>query len=133
MDRLEQNKATVRAYADAFSRGDFDAVTACFTPDATIQGVLGQGGLEFALGVWRELHAAYGLQLRIEALAAEGEWVAARYLESGTFRAPFRGQAPTGKSFSLVAMEWFRMRDGKIAERWGARDSAAMNRQMGLD
>jgi len=59
--------------------------------------------------------------------------VAARYLEQGTFRKPFRGTAPTGRSFSVTAMEWFRMSNGKIAERWGARDSAAIARQVGAE
>jgi uncharacterized membrane protein YecN with MAPEG domain len=29
-------------------------------------------------------------------------------------------------------MEWFALRDGKITHRWGARDSAAIFRQMGI-
>jgi hypothetical protein len=29
-------------------------------------------------------------------------------------------------------MEWFEVRDGLIQRRWGARDSASINRQMGL-
>ncbi len=27
-------------------------------------------------------------------------------------------------------MEWFRLENGRIAERWGARDSAAIDRQV---
>lgn len=38
----------------------------------------------------------------------------------------------TGKSFEVVAMEWFEIKDGKIDRRWGARDNAAQFRQMGL-
>jgi predicted ester cyclase len=55
-----------------------------------------------------------------------------RYTERGTFTGPFRGQTPTGKSYELVAMEWFVVRDGRIHRRWGARDSAAQARQIGL-
>ena len=40
--------------------------------------------------------------------------------QRGTFRAPFRGTAPTGRSYELVAMEWFHLQDGKIHRRWGA-------------
>jgi predicted ester cyclase len=56
--------------------------------------------------------------------------VAVRYTERGSFRNSFRGQEPTGKSFKLVAMEWFKLLDGKIHRRWGARDSASMSRQL---
>lgn len=44
----------------------------------------------------------------------------------------FRGSPVTGKSFEVVAMEWFIIKDGKIHRRWGARDNAAQMRQMGL-
>ena len=44
----------------------------------------------------------------------------------------FRGGPVTGKSFEVVAMEWFNIKDGKIHRRWGARDNAAQFRQMGL-
>ena len=83
------------------------------------------------LPIWRSLHEAFEIQIQIEDLIAEGDLVAARYSESGTFRAPFRGTQPTGKSYRLVAMEFFSLREGKIAERWGARDSAAMKTQLG--
>lgn len=95
-----------------------------------MQGVLGRGGFDVVLPVWRALHQAFGMQLEIVELIAEGDFVAARYTESGTFRAPFRDTAPTGKSYRLVAMEWFRLRDGEIDERWGARDSGAMQKQI---
>jgi predicted ester cyclase len=58
--------------------------------------------------------------------------VAVRYLERGTSVGEFRGQAATGKSFEVVAMEWFILKDGLIYRRWGARDNAAQFRQMGL-
>jgi len=31
-----------------------------------------------------------------------------------------------------VAMEWFTIKDGRIQNRWGARDSASQARQIGL-
>jgi len=67
-----------------------------------------------------------------EAMIAAGDTVAVRYVERGRSAAPFRGGPVTGQSYEIVAMEWFVLRDGKIHRRWGARDSAAQNRQMGL-
>jgi predicted ester cyclase len=29
-------------------------------------------------------------------------------------------------------MEWFEIEDGKITRRWGARDSASQQRQLGI-
>lgn len=127
----EAHKDIIHRYAAAFSAGDFEALRPLFTENAVIQGVLGWGNIdEVAMPVWRDLHAAYGLQLIIEDMVAEGDKVAVRYTERGTFRAPFRGTEPTGKSYELVAMEWFEMQGGKIARRWGARDFASMQRQL---
>lgn len=132
MSACERNKDVVRQYVAAFNRGDLQALRDLFTPDAVIHGVLGSGGLEVAVPIWRELHDAFGITLTVEDLAAEGDRVAARYTERGTFNGPFRGKPPTGKSFEIGAMEWFILRDGRIAQRWGARDSAAQARQLGL-
>lgn len=132
MEPISANKQVVRRYVEAFNRGDSAALRELFTPDAQIQGVLGVASIDWALGVWKELHEAFANELTIEELAAEGEAVAARYTERGTFRGPFRGHQPTGKSYEMPAMEWFHFRDGKIHRRWGARDSASHARQIGL-
>lgn len=72
------------------------------------------------------------MQLDIQSLVAEGNVVAARYVGSGSFRAPAFGHQPTGKSYEGVAMERFEIEGGKIKRRWGARDSAAEARQLGI-
>lgn len=128
----EQKKAVIAAYADAFNRGDLEGVCRLFTPDAQIFGVLGRGGLEQARPIWAQLIGCFKMQLRVDAMAAEDETVAVRFTESGTFAQAFRGVAPTGKSYEVVAMEWFVLRESLIFQRWGARDSATIFRQMGI-
>ncbi len=129
---MEANKQVVRDYVAAFNAGDFDAVRALFAPDGVVHGVLGWGGLEVALPVWRDLHEGFSMRMAIEALVAEGDVVAARFTETGHFVRPFRGAQPTGKTYELVAMEFFEFEDGRIKRRWGARDSASQARQLGL-
>jgi steroid delta-isomerase-like uncharacterized protein len=128
----EENKAVVRRYVEAFNRGDLAGLRALFAEDAEIQGVLGAGQLDRAEPVWRQLMEGYGIQLRIEELVAEGSRVAARYTETGTFRAPAFGYQPTGRSYELVALELFEIEGGRIKRRWGARDSASQARQLGI-
>ena len=128
----EENKQVVRQYVEAFNRGELDTLRSLFTPDALVYGVLGWGSLNEVVPIWEELHAAFANELTVVEMIADGDVVAVRYTERGTFRGPFRGQQPTGKSFELVAMEWFILQDGKIHRRWGARDSAAQARQIGL-
>jgi len=132
MTTTEQNKEVVRRYAEAFNRGDLDGLRALFAEDAEIQGVLGKGLMDRVLPIWQQLIEGYGIQLTIEEMVAEGDTVAVRYIERGTFRAPAFGKQPTGQSYELVAMEWFEVRNGKIHRRWGARDAASQARQLGI-
>ena len=132
MTILEINKQVVLKYVEAFNRGDLEALQELFTPDALVQGVLGWGGLDKVMPIWQEIHQAFAIELKVEEIIAEGDTVAVRYTERGTFVASFRGEPPTGKSFELVAMEWFTILDGKIHRRWGARDSASQARQIGM-
>lgn len=128
----EANKKIVLDYVDGFNRGDIAALRRLFTADALVYGVLGWGGLDKVVPIWQELHSAFAVQLQVEAIIAEGDTVAVRYQERGTSVGSFRGQAATGQSYEIVAMEWFIINDGLIHRRWGARDSAAQARQMGL-
>jgi steroid delta-isomerase-like uncharacterized protein len=132
MTQQEENKAIVHKYVDAFNRGDLDALRALFAEEAEIQGVLGQGLMDKILPIWRQLIEGYGVQFTVEDICAEGDVVAVRYTERGTFRAPAFGNEPTGKSYELVAMEWFVIRDEKVQRRWGARDAASQARQLGI-
>ena len=126
------NQKIVLAYVDAFNRGDEVAMRPLFTDDALIYGVLGWGGLDQVVPIWREIKAAFDIQLQVESMIAEDDIVAVRYAERGTSIGSFRGGPVTGKSFEVVAMEWFEIKEGKIHRRWGARDNASQLRQMGL-
>ena len=128
----ELNKEVVGRYVEALNRGDIETLRQLFTPDALVYGVLGWGGLDEVVPIWQQLHQGLALELTAEQMVAEGDTVAVRYTERGTFQDAFMGHQPTGKSYELVAMEWFVLRDGKIHRRWGARDSASQARQIGL-
>ncbi len=132
MSSMTEAKGVVRRYVDAFNRGDLAGLKALLAEDAEIQGVMGKGVFEKVEPIWRQLVEGYGMQLAIQDLIAEGNVVAARYIESGTFNAPAFGNQPTGRSYSLVAMEWFEIDAGKIKRRWGARDAASQARQLGI-
>ena len=67
----------------------------------------------------------------VDAMVADGDTVAVRYTERGRAVRRFRGNEATGKTYEVVAMEWFTLADGRITRRWGARDSASISRQLG--
>jgi ketosteroid isomerase-like protein len=132
MTDIETNEALVRRYVERFNAGDTAGLLELFTPDATVQGVLGSAPITVAAGVWRELHEAYACELEILELCSDGDKVAARYRERGRSRGSFRGEPVTGEPYQIDAMEWFHIRDGRIAARWGARDNLTIRRQMKL-
>ncbi len=128
----EQIKSPVLEYVSAFNRGDVEGVCRCFAPDALVYGVLGWREIAKARPIWEQLVGCFQMSLQVESIVAEGSIVAVRYTERGKFVAPFRGLEPTGKPYEIVAMEWFEIGEKGIVRRWGARDSAAISRQMGI-
>ena len=129
---MERNERVVRAYVEAFKRGNVEDVCECFTPDAIVYGILGPGSLTEVRPLWESLMQSFTPKIHIESIVSEGDTLAVRYIERGTFSASFRGHKPTNRSYKIAAMEWFVFRDGRISRRWGVRDAAAISRQVGL-
>ncbi len=127
----QKSKDVILAYVDAFNGGDLDRLCSLFTSDALIWGVLGWGGLAAVRPIWKDLIECLQIQLHVEAIVAEADAVAVRYIERGTAARSFRGAPATGRSYELTAMEWFVVQGELIHRRWGARDSAAQARQLG--
>lgn len=127
----EENSRIVLAYVDAFNRGDLEALCALFTPDAQIHGVLGWGGKEVVKPIWHDLTHCLQIPLQVDAIISEGNTITVRYTERGKAVQPFRGLPATGRTYELVALEWFEVKNGLIHRRWAARDSARQARQLG--
>ena len=131
--RAEINKAVVRHYVDAFNAKDTDALFKLFATDAAIETPAGPMTLKDSAPLWRGEVESLGTTLTIESMLAEGDTVAVRYTERGTSRAPFFQHPATNRSYAIVAMEWFQLRDGRIVRRWDARDLASQAKQLGRD
>jgi predicted ester cyclase len=70
-------------------------------------------------------------------MVAEGDLVATSITWSGThlaeFQTPRLGRlAPTGKSFTIQAMDLYRIRDGQIVEIRDSVDRLGMLQQLGI-
>lgn len=128
----EKNKKIVKQYAAAMNKGDMTALRNLFAEDAVVQGVFGMAPVEKAMAVWEQLVKGLEMKLFIEEIIAEGDLVAVRYTEKGSFTGEFMGHSPTGRSYKIDAMEWFLIKEGKIKQRWGARDHASQAKQIGI-
>lgn len=126
------NKDIVLAYVAAFNGGDIDRMCELFSDDALSWGALEGGSIDKVRLLWQELSECLQMQLQVDAIIVEGNVVAVRYTERGKSVGAFRGLGPTGRTYEMMAMGWFELKDGRIHRRWGVRDTANRNRQLGF-
>jgi steroid delta-isomerase-like uncharacterized protein len=68
----------------------------------------------------------------LHALYAEDDVVVERFTASGTHKGELFGIPPSDTVCSLPGINIFRVRDGRIVERWGSVDELGMLRQLGV-
>jgi predicted ester cyclase len=64
-------------------------------------------------------------------MIAEGDKVAAMVTMSGTNVGEFMGMPATNKNIEVPIADYFRLRNGKVAEHWGVTDTGKMQEQLG--
>ena len=71
------------------------------------------------------------LRFDIEDVLVQGDKAALRVIAHGTQRGPFLGFAPTNREISYTVIDILRFTpDGRLIERWGLVDEAAVRRQL---
>jgi predicted ester cyclase len=136
LTQTEQNKITVRDFIDGlFTQGDLGAVDTYLAEDFI------NHDPPFGVAPDRDGMRAAGAQMRagfpdwhseLHQLIAEGDLVVERFTAGGIQRGEVMGVAPTGRAVRLPGINIFRLRDGRIVERWGRLDDLGMLRQLGL-
>ncbi|MFE9839087.1 ester cyclase [Streptomyces sp. NPDC005551] len=136
MDIIEQNKKTVSDFIEAlFTKGDLGAVDVWLAEDFVdhdppFGGPPDREGMRAAGAMFRaafpDWHSDTGL------MVGEGDLVVEQFTASGTQRGEVLGVAPTGRTLSLPGINIFRLRDGRIVERWGRLDELGLLRALGL-
>ncbi|WP_344165016.1 ester cyclase [Kribbella yunnanensis] len=135
MSTTESNKGVVKDFIDGlFSQGDLGAVDTYLAEDFLNNdppfGVTpDREGMRAAGGMMRAAFPDWHSDLH--ALIAEGDLVVERFTASGTHRGEVMGVAPTGAVVSLPGINIWRLRDGRIVERWGRLDELGFSRQLG--
>ena len=121
---LEANKALVRAHYDAVINAfDADAIRAQVADDFYDHQTGRPMSADEVVAHAQGLHAALsGLCVTIEDIVAEGDRIAVRAVWRGVHTGEFRGVAPTGKPITFKGMVFWRVRDGRVAERWAEID-----------
>ncbi len=139
-DLARNNVATLTRYMAAFNAGDIPTAVAFFAPDTRNHGKpVGQAGLTRVLTELRTLFPDYR-QEAVE-VTAVADTVIVRTKVTGTHKGVGKmpveggmlmGVAPTGRSFVVQHIHWWRLKDGLIVEHYAARNDLSMMHQLGL-
>ena len=112
---LEENKAIVRRFVEAYNKRNLDLFDDLLAPDyfdhTSKVGVEGLKQLmKMAFKAFPDFHET------IEDIIAEGDKVWARITFTGTHTGEFMGIAPTGKKITTEMVDIFRIVNGKLVE-----------------
>lgn len=129
----EANRKLIEAHYAAVWSGDEAAirrqVTADFVDHAMPEGTA--PGPEAVLELSRTLRAGFpDMHVTILQTLAEGDRVAVHARWTGTHQGRFRGLDPTGRNVRMEGMVFWRLADGRIAERWAVLDTGSLQRQL---
>jgi len=132
---IEQNKAIVRRFFEAFEANDQATFNEVVAPDlvAYSHGAPGPQNREVHLQNIRMWNAAFETRFTIEEQIAEGDKVATRVTMRAVHnRGEFQGLPPNGKEIVVGGINIERIKDGKIVERRVSADWLGMMQQLGL-
>ena len=132
---LETNKLLVRNYyeevfnkhqpeaSDRFVAKDFIE----HNPRLPHEGLVGtKKFLNIVFAAFSDYHA------EIQQLVAEGDWVVSRAQFTDTNDGPYDGRPATGNKLVFSTSDFFRIENGKIAERWDVVETLARAVALGL-
>jgi steroid delta-isomerase-like uncharacterized protein len=132
---IEENKAVVRRWFEAFNSRDLAAEAAARSPDF----VAHVAGLPRPLDSagWTQFIAAFltgfpDFRLAVEEVLGEGDQVVVRWTFHGTHSGEFLGIPPTGKPVAMAAIEINRVVGGQVAEHRVVLDQLGMLQQLGV-
>ncbi len=136
MTDADANKKVVTEFIDRlFSRGDLAAVDEYLSEefvnhDPPFGVSADREGMRSAASGFRAAFPDWHSELHL--LIAENDLVAEVFTASGTHRGEMMGVAPTRRELSVQGINVFRLRGGRITERWGRLDDLGFLRQLGL-
>lgn len=135
---MEENLDLVSRYFDEiWNKGNLDAERRYIDENVVVHASpvpgapAGVSGALQVVGMFRS--AMPDLHVTNDVMIAEGDKVIQHYVATGTHNgAPLFGVAALNKQLSFTGVNEFRIGGGKIVERWGVVDAAAVLQQLGL-
>jgi steroid delta-isomerase-like uncharacterized protein len=131
-------KIVMRNYEEVWNQGRLEVAEELVSPDFKDHpptrffdvGRIGPASLQEAVRHFRDGFSDF--HDTAEQIVAEGDRVAYLGTISGTNDGVLFGFPPTGKKMAVRGINFFRLKDGKIVERWGQFDVLGLMQQLGL-
>jgi predicted ester cyclase len=129
---LEENKAIVRRFIEAYNKQNLDLFDDLVAPDF-VDHVHQQQGLESLKQIFNMAFIGMSdLHETIEDISAEGDKVWVRLTYTGTHTGEWFGLAPTGKKVTTMMFAVYRIVNGKLVEGWFLTDNLALFKQLDI-
>jgi len=132
-----ENKALVRRWVEEiWNKGNLSVADEIFAPDYVAYDPstpdLGRGPEREKKATSLYRTAFPDLRLTIEDLVAEGDTVVTRWTARGTHKGELRGNAPTGKEFTVTGFTLVRVSRNRILEARTTWDALGLMQQLGI-
>ena len=136
----EANLKVVQNMTDElFIPRDITKASKYYPPEVLSHNADGGGGTATKVPIadmqkmWTNSKATYPDRNMVnDIIVCNGDMVVVRVTMTGTMKGPIGPMAPTGKKFTTTATDIYRIKDGKVVERWGNNDTITQLKQLGL-
>ncbi len=122
-------------FNETFNKGNITALDSVFSPeliDYSVSTISEQDGLEgFKKRVSGYRTGFPDLRFTIDDMIVEGNYVAVRWMMSGTNKGPWLGHPATDKTMIMTGMNLEHFYNGKIVEHWSNPDVLSAMKQLG--
>ena len=125
-----------RLFEEIIKQGNLSMIDKILAPNYRLESPFGSityGGRAGFKDLYTKLAIAFPcFHIEIQEIFAEYDKVAVRYKAHGTHEGEFMGISPTGKKWTLIGTDTFKLVDNKIVEHWCNFDRLGIMQQLGL-
>ena len=129
---LEENKAIVRRWIEAYNKRDLALLDDLMKPDFFDHTLQLRGLDSFKQFYTRFFKGFPDTHATIDDIAAEGDKVWSRSTVTGTHTGEYRGISPAGKKITFTGIRIWRIVDGKVVERTSVYDFLDLHKKLGV-
>lgn len=130
-----RNKANYLKAKEAFNNNKVDECMLYYAPEHQIKSKPGEAGRDHGIKLFlTQIRETWtDIQITVEHVVAEDNWVMARSRATATHTKVVLGVSPTNKKIEAIFWDLHRFNDeGLIIETWNMMDNLAIMQQLGL-